>query len=549
MSIQDNISPRQRAIEAFYKYGSCRAAARALGMSKSTIAEHVKNAGIDATTERRNSNVDDNDKPLVAGSISFEMPEIRPIPPKGKVNRYILSSAQNNTTVHHQFVANLKAYANEIDAELLIGRYQYNIQAYRKWNGSEKPDATDNNATDDHRWFDPNIREQFADHSIELAPGLVWCGEMHITPTAKNPLSGFQDYRGCNSLIFPSTKIAMSSVPTSKYAEAKLMYTTGTVTQRNYTKTKTGYSGSWHHVYGALIVEVDSDGDWFVRQLSAVDKDGSFQDLNTIVQNGKVYKDDADVDILTPGDIHVDELPTKYREALNNIIDELVPNELHLHDCLDFSSRSHHDMKDHHKKFQKHKTNRESIEDELREVVKFFNEVSRENMQIIVVHSNHDDHLRRWLRDRPDAYATDPVNALIFLKLQKRIYEAISENDTYFHLFEYVMKDMGANEEIRFLRPDESYISHDIECGLHGDNGPNGSRGSIGNLSKNGNKVTIGHSHTAGIMHGAYQTGVMADLDMGYNTGPSSWSRSLVVTYQNGKRAIITMRDTKWRAK
>lgn len=35
---------------------------------------------------------------------------------------------------------------------------------------------------------------------------------------------------------------------------------------------------------------------------------------------------------------------------------------------------------------------------------------------------------------------------------------------------------------------------------------------------------------------------------MGYNKGPSSWSHSHVVTYPNGKRAVVTMRGTRWRA-
>jgi hypothetical protein len=543
----DHLTPRQRAIEAFYTYGSCRAAARALGMAKSTIAEHLKKAGIDPTEEGQKIEKIDG-KPLVQGSIAFDEPEKRSLPPKGQVYRYILTSAQNNTTVHHEFIRNLEAYAKFLEAEIHVARFQYNIQAYRKWQGSEKPDAIDNNATDDVTWFDPNIRDYISDDPIELAPGLIWCGEQQILPTVRNPASGFQDYRGCNSLILPSTKIALTSIPTGKFDPTKFLYTTGCITQRNYTKTKTGYNGSWNHVYGAVIVEVDSDGDWFVRQISARDEDGSFQDLNYKVRNNKV-ETAGEIDVLTPGDIHVDQLEDKYRLSLAEMVDTLRPNELHLHDCLDFNSRSHHDAKDHHKNFEKFINGCDNVEDELRDVAEFFQEMHRDWMQMVVIHSNHDDHLRRWLKDKPDAYAYDPPNALIFLTLQKRIYEAKFKKEANFHLFEYAMELMGIPEGMRFLRTDENYLVHGIECGLHGDNGPNGSRGSISNLAKSGNKVNIGHSHSAGIMHGAYQSGVMANLDMDYNTGPSSWSRSLIVTYENGKRAIITMRDTKWRAK
>jgi len=35
---------------------------------------------------------------------------------------------------------------------------------------------------------------------------------------------------------------------------------------------------------------------------------------------------------------------------------------------------------------------------------------------------------------------------------------------------------------------------------------------------------------------------------MGYNKGLSAWSHSFIVTYQNGKRTIVTIKDGKgWR--
>ena len=38
------------------------------------------------------------------------------------------------------------------------------------------------------------------------------------------------------------------------------------------------------------------------------------------------------------------------------------------------------------------------------------------------------------------------------------------------------------------------------------------------------------------------------ELQHGYNKGPSSWCVSNIVKYQNGKRALITMQNAKWRA-
>lgn len=556
----DHLSPRERAIQSFFKYGSCRAAARHLHMSKSTISSHLRKANIDPKQEGfTEKDKVDSFKPVVDGKIIHTTPLKLDLPKKGKVKRYILSSAQNNTYVHYELVNNIRAFAAKMDAEIKVGRFVYNITKYRQRQGSEKPDAEHNNANESGNdniadvtaWFDPNIDDWVDDRSLELAPGLVWCGDMQILPTTKSPLSGSDSYQGHNSLIYPHTTIAMESVATGKYEETKFLYTTGTLTQRNYTKTKTGSHGSWNHVYGFLLVEVDSDGDWFVRQVSAKDIDGSFQDFNIAVNKGKCNI--GVVTAMTPGDIHNEKLGNDIKEAVfgeGGMVDTIQPEELHIHDLLDFSRRGHHSKNNHHYRYKLHQLGKECVREEVEDVSNFLNYSRRDWMKTVVIHSNHDDHLSRWLNDNPAAYATDFVNSLFFLDLQRSLYYAIHNKDTNFHLFEHACRLCECNEDIVFLRRDpiNGYKLHDIECSYHGDKGPNGSRGSKNNLSKNGSKVNIGHSHTAGIKQGAYQAGVMANMDLGYNEGPSSWSRSLILTYGNGKRTIVTMRGTKWRA-
>jgi hypothetical protein len=92
---------------------------------------------------------------------------------------------------------------------------------------------------------------------------------------------------------------------------------------------------------------------------------------------------------------------------------------------------------------------------------------------------------------------------------------------------------------------DESLKISGIECGMHGHLGPNGARGNPRNLRTVG-KANTGHTHSAGIVEGVYTAGVLGNLDMEYNKGPSSWSHSSILTYANGKRTIITHRAGKW---
>lgn len=92
---------------------------------------------------------------------------------------------------------------------------------------------------------------------------------------------------------------------------------------------------------------------------------------------------------------------------------------------------------------------------------------------------------------------------------------------------------------VKFLDIDQDFSVLDIQMGMHGDLGPNGSRGSALSLSRTGQRANIGHSHSACIVDGIYQAGV-CQLDMAYAKGPSSWSVSHIVTYESGKRAILT---------
>jgi hypothetical protein len=142
---------------------------------------------------------------------------------------------------------------------------------------------------------------------------------------------------------------------------------------------------------------------------------------------------------------------------------------------------------------------------------------------------------------------------LFYLQAAYRTCQAIRQGDDDFHLLEWACREKGAPQDVIFLRQDQSWLVHDIECGLHGDRGPNGSRGSARSLSRIGAKTNIGHSHTPAIIDGCWQAGVTAgDVDeptLDYACGPSAWSRTLIGTYATGKRTLITMRGLRWRAK
>ena len=96
------------------------------------------------------------------------------------------------------------------------------------------------------------------------------------------------------------------------------------------------------------------------------------------------------------GDIHAEKLDPVFWGQTLDFIDQHKPQKVVLHDILDFSSRNHHRRDSGH--FLASQIGR-TVEDDLITVsdtlVQLRNVV--ENGDLIVVYSNHDDALIRWL--------------------------------------------------------------------------------------------------------------------------------------------------------
>lgn len=478
----------------------------------------------------------------------------RPAP--GQVNRYIFTCAQNDTKIHSKLWENILALAEHYGAEVFVSRFTYMKSGLGA--RGDKAQFTKKGETlygGDSLTWDPALDPYILDERAKVATGLEWCGEQNILPTKARPLSGFETYTGRSSGIFPHPKIAMESIASSRHEPTKFNYTTGCVTLRNYIQRTAGLKAEFHHVYGALLVEVDSDGDWFCRQLKG-SNDGTIHDLDLRVKNGIVEKGDW-VEAVLWGDIHVANLDTVVSDVAfgpGGILDTLKPKYQFMGDVLDFRSRSHHDIKDPHIVFHKHVWGLEDVEQELVDTGLFLADTRRPWCQTVVVDSNHHNHLGRWLKEQNGL--KDPVNAEFWMRMQTRVLELIRQTGKPdCNYLREGLQVVGADtDSIRFLDEDESFVicSRDgeggIECGLHGDLGPNGSRGSSRNLSRSGRKANIGHSHSANIVDGIYQAGTFSILNPDYTRGPSSWSHSYIVTYGNGARFVGTVTNGKWRA-
>lgn len=480
------------------------------------------------------------------------------LPPKGKISRYFFTCAQNGTKVHKQLFDNLKALMEhyEVDPEsdkvdLFISRFTYMRTGLGASGDKSSFIKREKFSDGEGIWFVPELSSYLSDRRIEVAPGLVWCGEMNILPTATRPLSGLETFTGRKSGIFPHVKIALESIPGGVNEPTKFNYTTGTITLKNYIQRKAGLKAEFHHSFGCLMVEVDSDGRWFPLQINA-DSEGTIYDRTIRVKNG-IVDTDVDVEGITHGDCHVAQMdPDIYRVVWGKggVVDTLRPRVQFLHDILDFQSKNHHEVNNPFMQYKRFLNAQSNVREEVEQVSEFLTGVERDFCQTIVISSNHDYFLTRWLKEQDGR--RDPQNFEFWLAMNRSVLNAIKLFGS-FDILDLALGEVGYAGNALIWPEDDSYVlcadAHGgIECAMHGHLGPKGSRGTPQNLARLGRRANTGHTHTAQIIDGLYVAGTYSVLRPDYVRGPSSWSHSLILTYENGKRAICTIWKGKWRA-
>ena len=536
---QHGVEQREAIAKLIAKHaGNVSAIARDMGLTRATVQEHIRKLGMK--------------KPIAGGKQRAK--EVKePLPSTGVVKRFILTSAQNNTFIHKDFWDNVLAMAKHYEAKIMVGTFSYNQNMFGKLavkNGTKKD-------YEEELWYDPKLMPYISDERIELAPGLTWCGNMNILPTEDNPISGLETYGGSTSVIFPHTKIEMRSIATMPDMPVKMIYTTGCTTLMNYLQKKLGIKAEHHHRYAFLLVEVDSDGNWWVRQVAARKNGKTIQDLNVLVENGTVTSTEATVDAITWGDLHATNSQPEIVAASMTMLDALHPKYQFIHDVMEGVSVNRHYIKHAplpHQYFHRWLRGLHRVDEELKQSRAILEQYLRPWCQTVAPDANHDAKwLESWLSKFD--YRYDPANAELFLRMQNFMYAEIRKDITApknVNLMKYAFEKEAKLKAgaVKFLLPDESFTVGEVELGCHGHLGPNGTFGSPANLAKIGKKATTAHTHSAGIYHGLYVAGTSSKLtkDWDYTMGPSSWSWSHVLQYANGQRAVVTMKNGKWRA-
>lgn len=498
---------------ALEKHGSIRKAADALGVARTTFYDNVRReqARVDAIRNLSNT-------------------EKKSLKRSDEVVRYIFTAAVKGARVHEDFLKNLEVYAEHVGAELIIGPLT-NINRLRY------------DEVDDEE-FSPLVVSYLKDTPLIVDNKVRFSPELKLAATMVKPLQGLQTYTKRLWGIFPHTKISMESVPTHKDRPTKFITTTGAVTHPNYSSTKAGFRAHFDHVHGALILEVDKRGVWMRHLTPADEDDGTFYDLSNKVSHGRV-KEYGGVDALVFGDIHVEEIDRPVLLATwagpNSLVDKLSPSRQVFHDLMDMSFANYHELDDMFKRLKGIKKAGESFDT----VSDFLTLVSTHSDECVIVDSNHDYFIDKWLRKFDPEKTGDFENVIEYYELKLAMVKAAISNDpkSILRLTLEAADALPDADNITFLSPDESYEVQDIECGWHGHRGPNGRRGSKTAFKFVTEKSIVGHLHSPSIESGCYVVGTSSKLDLGYNQGPSSWAHTHCIIYPHGGRTLVTLSD------
>lgn len=414
-------------------------------------------------------------------------------------SRYVITSAQNATPVHPGFLASILNYCEENDAQFIVIPYRYKNPT-SLWTANNK----------DQEWWAPSIKEYIVDETVRLSDNTVVLGGVKVQPTAEAPLSGFDGYTGMDSAIIGHPKVQLRTVPTPSQHLPKILTTTGAVTIPNYTDSKAGFKGEFHHSLAALIVEIDLQNNCHIRHVHGDDAVGSFYDIDKLYAPDGVTSGHRIAALIT-GDSHAEFMDETVLAATymneDSIVNTLLPEVIVRHDVEDFYARNHHHRGNDVIAYGKHHFGRDNVEDSLQLTADFLDLTTFPNSVNVIVKSNHDEALNRWLKESDPKF--DQENALLYYWLKFNQMKSVKMTSTGFSSmdpFEFWClnplneKGLKNKEQTLFLKRDESFRVHGIELGFHGDIGPNGSRGSIKSFSKIGPKTIIGHSHclTAG---------------------------------------------------
>lgn len=423
---------------------------------------------------------------------------------------HIFTAAQNATPIHKDFWNNINAYARYLGADIHTIAYRYK-------------NPTSMFVDKDHDWWDSAVVPHLDAGRHSIHKYMMVLSDVKTQPTAVNPLSGMRGISGVESCILGHPKMCLESVPVLSGYPHKLLLTTGACTVPNYTDSASGKKGEFHHQYGFVVVELVDEDTFHVRQVTA-DSGGTFHDLWNRVSEGRVsYHPSCKAAVL--GDLHFGEHDNDALSATYNLLHNIKPDNVVLHDVFSGYSISHHERNNPFIQAKRETDMTGSLRHEIQQMINYVGTFLPYNP--VVPSANHNYFLDRWLVDVD--WRKYP-NRQEYIKYASVMLEGRAPKGIVAYELEQAFGD-----NIKCLGYDDSFRVGSWELGQHGDLGTNGSRGSINQYKQYSTKMIVGHSHSPARQLGVMSVGTLTKLRLEYNKGASGWMHSNVILHNNDK--------------
>ena len=438
---------------------------------------------------------------------------------------YLITSAQNATHIHKKLWNNMLAYADKLQAEIEVIPIRY-----------KNPTSTFQDLPND--WWDQSLHNYMIANRHNIHPNLVVVGDLKTQPTASTPLTGIEGLTQEASCIIGHPRQHFVTVPTLKDYNPKFLLSTGSITVENYTDSASGKKGEFHHTYGFVIVEIKDNKTFYLRQVSA-NKDGSFYDLDYKVSNGEVQQSSEYVETLVMGDLHIGHHCGYCLGETYGMIDRFNPRYVAIHDIMEGGSISHHEKKDPFIALQRELDGSWDMEKEIQDVIDFLKSFGDNDCKVIIVKSNHDIFIDRFLLDND---WRKEKNKYAYLKYALLKADGKLPNG----ILPYNIEQNFTKDKVICLTEDDTFKVKGVELAVHGHLG-NASRGSASQFKRLNTKLITGHSHSPLRLDNLVTVGTLTKLRLDYNKGMSRWFNANAIVHQNGKtQLLLIFKDKGW---
>ena len=425
--------------------------------------------------------------------------------------RYIISAIVPGQIINEKFMQSIFTYCDKNNAELLL----------LVMRGIKKDDTFSNEVYDKYsKYF---ITEMTLNSNIKIM-------DFFLAPQQIISLTGLDRIARSDSVIVAHTKQEIITIPARINSYPHLMYSTGCVTYSNYSKDRIGRIATSDHTMGAIIVEIEDNKIFHIRNTQC-DKNNGFAVFGKYYNGLKVSKIKSDYIL---GDLHIgQECPVAIEKA-KEIIKELDSDKIYFNDLFDGGSVNHHEENNRYAQYIR-PVHQQSLESELNYLGEFLQAFCGDlkNKEFIVVPSNHDYFVDRWLAEGKFVFSSIK-NA----KLGSELFNAYLDGN---NPIEYYLKTRGylKNIKIHFATLNEKLNSYGYDI-LHGHKGIGGAKGSVKSFDKCYGKNVTAHGHSPKRFRSSSVVGTNGLLDQPFIAGSGSgWTHTDVAVYENSTDQMI----------